>query len=320
MKNLKFLYLGLLCATLVLFNSCKSDDEDTTPEIVDIVATAQATDDLSMLVEAVVKTDLTATLQGDGPFTVLAPNNAAFQTLLNDNADWNSIDDIPTAALKDILLFHVIGANVKAADLTDSYVTTANTAAPNEEQVALQIDVTGGVVFNGSSNPITTDVEATNGTVHIINKVMSPPNVVDFALNNPAFSSLVAALTRSDNMTNFVEVLSGEGPFTVFAPTNAAFDALLAGNADWNTLADIPVGTLDAVLKYHVVGANAQSDELTNGQELSTLNGDLITVSTTDGVSLSTTSGQSAVGVAIPDVQGTNGVVHAVSSVLVPQL
>ncbi|MFT4666755.1 MAG: putative surface protein with fasciclin (FAS1) repeats [Polaribacter sp.] len=319
MKNFKFFFLGLLCVNLFLFSSCGSDDEDNEPstEIVDIVATAQGVADLSMLVEAVIKTDLTATLQSDGPFTVFAPNNAAFQALLDTNADWSSIEDIPTAALTDILLFHVLGANVNSTDLTDSYVTTAS-LGPDDKQVALQIDVTGGVVFNGSANPVTVDVEATNGTVHIINEVMLRPTVVNHALNNPAFSSLVAALTRTGNTTDFVAVLSGDGPFTVFAPTNDAFDALIAGSADWNSLDDIPEATLDAVLKYHVFGGgNVQAGQLTDGQVVPMLNGSDITIDLSDGAKITTASGQS-VDIIITDVQGTNGVVHAVNSVLLP--
>ncbi|MFT5913186.1 MAG: putative surface protein with fasciclin (FAS1) repeats, partial [Paraglaciecola sp.] len=104
---------------------------------------------------------------------------------------------------------------------------------------------------------------------------------------------------------------------TVFAPTNAAFQELLDSNDDWTALADIPVATLEAVLTYHVVsGANVQSDELTDNQEIAALGGTL-TVDLTDGAKLETTSGQS-VGIVIVDVQGTNGVVHAVSSVLLP--
>jgi len=181
----------------------------------------------------------------------------------------------------------------------------------------LQVDVTGGVKFNGSATPTTTDIATTNGTVHIIDEVMLPPSVVSLALNNPAFSTLVAALTRTDLMTDYVSILSGDGPFTVFAPTNDAFQALLDSNDEWSSLDDIPLTTLEAVLNYHVVsGANVQSDELTDNQEVMTLGG-MITVDLTEGVKIETTSGQS-VGVAIADVQGANGVVHAVGGVLLP--
>jgi uncharacterized surface protein with fasciclin (FAS1) repeats len=316
MKNLKFLFIGLLALNLFVFTSCSDDDSTPEPEALSIVDTAIATADLSILVQALQSADLVTALQADGPFTVFAPTNQAFQDLLDDVPAWTTLEDIPAATLSNVLLFHVVSGNVKAADLTDTYVPTLS-PAPNSEAVSLKIDVTGGVQFNGSASPVTTDIEATNGTIHIINKVMLPPSVVGIALDNDNFSTLVAALTREDLTTNFVGILSGDGPFTVFAPTNAAFQELLDSNDDWTALADIPVATLEAVLTYHVVsGENVQSDELTDNQEIAALGGTL-TVDLTDGAKLETTSGQS-VGIVIVDVQGTNGVVHAVSSVLLP--
>ena len=317
MKNFKFLFIGLLTLNLFVLTSCGDDDTtDPETEVMSIVDTAIATDDLSILVEALQAADLVTALQADGPFTVFAPTNQAFQDLLDATPAWTTLSDIPTETLKNVLLFHVVSGDVKAADLTDTYVPTLS-PAPNAEAVSLKVDVTGGVQFNGSANPITTDIAATNGVIHIIDKVMLPPNVVNIALDNDNFSTLVAALTREDLTTDFVGILSGTGPFTVFAPTNAAFQALLDSNPDWNGLSDIPVATLEAVLTYHVVsGANVQSKELTDNQSVTTIGGTL-TVDLSAGAKLETTSGQSA-NIIIVDVQGTNGVVHAVDTVLLP--
>lgn len=319
MKNLKPLFYFLLLAGAMTFTSCGDDDDDDnmTSEPSSIVETAQATDNLSLLVDALVQTGLDNTLALNGPFTVLAPTNDAFQELLDSNAAWNSLSDIDNATLSNVLLFHVLGAEVTAAELTDSYVTTASTG-PNNEQISLQIDVTGGVVFNGSASPITTDIEASNGIVHIIDEVMLPPSVVNIALNNNGFSSLVAALTRSDLTTDFISILSGTGPFTVFAPTDAAFQALLDSNIEWNTLADIPVATLEAVLSYHVVsGANVQSDMLSDGQTITAFSEETFDIDLSNGPAINTTSGQT-VNIILPDVQGTNGIVHAIDAVLIP--
>ncbi len=319
MKNFKFLTCLFLFAGLFTFTSCDDDEAmpDPEPTPMNIVETAQATDDLSLLVDALVQADLVSTLESDGPFTVFAPNNAAFQALLDSNPSWNSLADIDNNVLANILKFHVLGARVPAADLSDSYVTTLATDAPNDEQIVLQIDVTGGVTFNGTTEPITTDIETTNGIVHIVDEVMLPPSVVVLALNNDNFSSLVLALTREDLDTDYVDILSGDGPFTVFAPTNAAFQALLDSNEEWDALGDIPAETLTAVLNYHVVsGANVQSDQLSDNQEVESLGGTL-TVDLNDGAKLETTSGQS-VNISVLDVQGSNGVVHAVDMVLVP--
>ena len=108
------------------------------------------------------------------------------------------------------------------------------------------------------------------------------------------------------------------GPYTVFAPTNSAFQALLDSNASWNSLADVPIATLEAVLKYHVfAGGNVQSGQLTDNQEITMFSGGKVTVDLSSGAKLETTSGQSVV-ISITDVQGTNGVIHAIDSVLLP--
>lgn len=285
----------------------------------DIVETAIATDNLSILVSALQTADLVDALKGDGPFTVFAPTNTAFQALLDSNASWNSLSDIPVETLTSVLLFHVVSGKVMSTDLSDTYAKTLATG-PNDENISLQIEVDGGVEFNGDSKPVTVDVEASNGVVHIIDKVMLPPNVVTLALNNSGFTSLVAALTDSRHTTDFVSVLTGDGPFTVFAPTNAAFQALLDSNTSWNSLSDISIEVLDAVLKYHVVnGANVQADQLVNG-DVGTLGGN-ITIDLSNGAQIKTTSDQTVnilVGDATNDVQGANGVIHAIDAVLIP--
>jgi len=318
MKNFKKLLPLLL--VLFLFQSCNDNDDIVVLETQTIADLASASPNLSSLVTALQRADLVSTLAEDGAYTVFAPTNQAFQDLLDTNADWNTINDIPVATLRSVLLFHVLGTEVRSTQLSDTYVNTLATG-PNDEPLSLQVEVTGAIEFNGDATPTTTlDVDADNGVIHVINKVMLPPNVVTLALNNAGFTSLVAALTDTRHTTDFVDVLSGNGPFTVFAPTNAAFQDLLDSNMAWNTIADIPIGTLDAVLKYHVVnGFNVQADELTNGP-VATLGGD-ITIDITSGAQIVTSSQQTVniiVGAATNDVQGTNGVVHAVDAVLLP--
>ena len=320
-SKLKISYLLLLFFGVSLFTACDDDDDNNgggtvTPTPTTIVDLASADADLSTLVAALGSANLAGTLAGDGPFTVFAPSNAAFQELLDSNPDWNSLDDIPSDVLTSVLLFHVVSGEVMSTDLSDTYVNTLSTG-PNSEAVSLQVNVTGGITFNGDAMPTDVDLDASNGVIHKIDKVMLPPNVVTLALNNSAFSTLVAALTDSRHTTDFVSVLSGDGPFTVFAPTNDAFQALLDSNPDWNGLADIPIETLEAVLLYHVVGsANVQADELTDGQTVTKLGG-TSTVDLSSGARLVTTSGQE-VNIIITDVKGSHGVVHAIDQVLLP--
>ncbi|WP_038005891.1 fasciclin domain-containing protein [Tenacibaculum sp. 47A_GOM-205m] len=316
-KNLtSLMFLGLFLS-FGLLTSCSNDDDPIIEKPKSIVDVAVADSNLSILVSALQKADLVSALQADGPFTVFAPTDTAFQALLDSNDSWNSLDDIPVETLKSVLLFHVISGEVKAADLSNTYVNTLSTG-PNDDMLSLQVEVDGAVEFNGDSKPIATDVMASNGVIHTIDKVMLPANVVTLALNNSGFTSLVAALTDSRHTTDFVSLLSQEGPYTIFAPTNDAFQALLDSNDSWNSLADIPIATLEAVLKYHVfAGGNVQSDELSDDQEITMFDGNIVTVDLSSGAKLDTSSGQS-VTISLTDVQGTNGVVHVVSSVLLP--
>ncbi|WP_299011037.1 fasciclin domain-containing protein [uncultured Tenacibaculum sp.] len=316
-KNLTSVFFLGLFLSFGLLTSCSDDNDPVIEKPKTIVDVAVADSNLSTLVSALQKADLVSALQAEGSFTVFAPTNAAFQALLDSNDSWNSLDDIPLETLKSVLLFHVISGEVKAADLSNTYVKTLSTG-PNDEMLSLQVEVDGAVEFNGDSKPIATDIMASNGVIHTIDKVMLPANVVTLALNNSSFTSLVAALTDSRHTTDFVSLLSKEGPYTIFAPTNDAFQALLDSNDSWNSLADIPIATLEAVLKYHVfAGGNVQSDELTDNQEITMFDGNIVTVDLTNGAKLETTSGQS-VTISLTDVQGTNGVVHVVSSVLLP--
>ncbi|KOY50874.1 fasciclin domain-containing protein [Polaribacter dokdonensis] len=311
----KFLSILLV---VVFFSSCEDDNDTITLETNTIVDVA-VNNNLSSLVAAVTRADLVSTLSSNGSFTVFAPTNDAFQDLLDSNANWNSIDDIPVETLRSVLLFHVLEGEVMSTDLSNTYVNTLS-SGPNDEPLSLQVEVTGSVLFNGDATPLTTDVAASNGVVHVIDKVMLPPNVVTLALNNDGFTSLVAALTDSRHTTDFVSILNGDGPFTVFAPTNDAFQDLLDSDQSWNSLADVPIATLDAVLKYHVVnGANVQGNQLSNG-DVSVLGGS-ITIDLSTGVQIKTTSNQTVniiVSPATNDVQGTNGVVHAIDTVLLP--
>ncbi|RSC95705.1 fasciclin domain-containing protein [Tenacibaculum singaporense] len=316
-KNLtSVLFLGLFLS-FGLLTSCSDDDDPVVEKTKTIVDVAVADSNLSVLVSALQKADLVSALQAEGAFTVFAPTNTAFQALLDSNDSWSSLDDIPVETLKSVLLFHVITGEVKAADLSNTYVKTLSTG-PNDEMLSLQVEVDGAVEFNGDSKPIATDIMASNGVIHTIDKVMLPANVVTLALNNSGFTSLVAALTDDRHTTDFVSLLNQDGPYTIFAPTNDAFQALLDSNDSWNSLADIPIGTIEAVLKYHVfAGGNVQSDELNDNQEITMFDGNMVTVDLSSGAKLDTSSGQSVV-ISLTDVQGTNGVIHVVDSVLLP--
>lgn len=324
MKNSKILTILMLAFVFTAFTSCSDDDDDTaapTPSSSQktIADLAIANDETDSLVVALSRAGLVTTFQNAGNYTVFAPNNAAFRAFLSAE-NFNSISDIPVGTLESVLKYHVLNTEVKAANLTDNtYGVTLNTASPDLDATVVEVDVTGGVKLNNNASVETPDIDASNGVIHIIDKVITTKNVVELAINDERFSSLVAALTAFN--FGYTTILSGTGPFTVFAPTNQAFDNLIASNAAWNSLSDIDSLTLAGVLTYHVVnGSNVQSSELKQGDVITTLNTGTLSVDLSNGAQLITgNTMQAAVNIIVTDVQGNNGVIHAVEEVLLPQ-
>jgi len=297
------------------FSSCNSDDDDNMQS--NIVELAVATPDLSSLVAAVQRAGLVDALSdASANLTVFAPTNAAFATFLADN-NFNSVDDIPVPVLQQVLLNHVLGTEVKAANVSTGYFNTLATYNGTSSNIDMFIN-TDGLKINGYSNIGATDIDASNGVVHLVDAVIGIPKVPTFAVANPDFSILVQALTRSDLNTNYATFLEGNGPFTVFAPTNAAFVAAL-GELMLPDLASIPAATLEAVLTYHVVsGANVLAGTLTEGQVVTTAQTGTFTVSLSGGAKITDGAGR-VTNIIATDIQGSNGVVHAVDRVLLPQ-
>jgi len=322
MKNSMIWFSGLLLlGALFTFTACGDDDDDNMDNMdpQNIVEFAANSDDYTTLAAAVQAAGLDGALSGEGPFTVFAPNNAAFQALLDSNDDWNELGDIPTATLSAVLTNHVLAEEaVGSSDLQAGYYTTLSETTFGGALTSLYVNLDDGVKLNGDVTVTVPDVEVSNGVIHGVDAVIGLPNVVTFATSNPALSSLVAALTRDDLSTDFVGTLSGAGPFTVFAPTNDAFQALLDGNDDWNALGDIPVATLEAVLSYHVTTAgNVRSSDLMDDMDVPTIGGSSLTVDLS-GDDVVIEGANSSAKVVLPNIQGTNGVVHVIDTVLLP--
>jgi len=319
----KSVFLLLVMLTTI---SCSDDDNVEMQGPLTIVETALATPSLSNLVAALQAADgnLVGVLNSTGPFTVLAPTNAAFEKFLFDN-NFASLNDVPTDVLSVILLNHVISGEVMAADLIASdagYTSTLATGAGGNA-MSLYFNTSNGVKFNGISNVVTADIDASNGVIHVVDEVIGLPTVVDFALADPTFETLVAALTRSDLTFDYVGTLStpngtAPAPFTVFAPTNAAFADLLT-ELDVESLSDIDEPTLKATLDHHAVaGFNVQSSGLTDNLTITTLGGD-IEANVTGGATLTDANGRISA-IVVVDVQAANGVIHAIDKVILPPL
>ena len=309
---MNFRLLMLLMAGIMLVSACNKDDDDDNggdPKK-NIVEIAMNDSELSILVEALTKAELVSTLQGPGPFTVFAPTNAAFEALFT-TLGIGGIDDLSKETLKPILLYHVLAMSAKSADIQTGYFMTVNASAPGNNHASLFINKGSNVRINAASTVTTADIEASNGVIHKVNAVILPLNIVGLAVSNPDFSILVEALVAAD----LVDALNGDGPFTVFAPNNAAFEAILA-DLGLDSVSEIPIEYLTNVLLYHVVSGNVRSEDIVPGT-LATLNPNAsleISFSGPDVMINGSTK------VTVVDVQGTNGVIHAIDNVLLPEI
>jgi uncharacterized surface protein with fasciclin (FAS1) repeats len=255
-------------------------------------------------------------------FTFFAPTNQAFATFLAANG-FSNLSQVPQALLRDILNNHLVKGKKLAADLQTGYLKTFSTAgsATRQSPLSLYVDKTTGVKLNGVSNVVTPNITFGFVVVHIVDKVIPLPTIVTHATANASFTSLVGALT-SPGQPNFVSVLSGTGPFTVFAPTNGAFTSLNTELAPGG-IASVSAANLTKVLQYHVVGnANVLASSLTNNQIVTPI----LTPSQTFKIQLPSTGPQIKDAsnriskIIATDVQCTNGVVHVLDKVLLPVL
>ncbi|GAA4955357.1 hypothetical protein GCM10023314_31350 [Algibacter agarivorans] len=323
MKNLKSLKLfsALLVFTLLTF-SCSDDDNDIiefvpTQSIVEI---ASSTNQLSQLVLALTKyPDLVDLLSSDGTFTVFAPNDDAFDALLNAIGQ-ASINDIPEDVLKSVLQYHVYtAAALEASQVTSGTITMAS--GEDADVVANSNSVT-----IANATVIAIDGIATNGVVHIIDNVMVPPSILPIvgtivapAYFNKNFSTLIDAVQAAD--PSILALLLGNGPtdegLTLFAPTNDAFVA--AGITDLAAVADV----VNEVLAYHVVNGTILSTDLPTttiaSEGIPTLleGFSFYLTNKEDGDSVSI-NGKTQVVLDAANIPASNGVVHVINRTLIP--
>jgi uncharacterized surface protein with fasciclin (FAS1) repeats len=293
------------------FSACKkSSSGGSTDSTINGIVSSNA--DFSTLNAGVVKAGLAATLSSTGPFTVFAPNNAAFTA---SGITSQVLASLSPAQVKNILLYHTIAAKIMAAQVPAG--PNAAVAAANGDSLYVTKNANG--VFVNGIQVTKADVAASNGIIHVIGKVLMPPsgNIVQVAQSDTTFSYLVAAVLRaSEGGTNVAAILSGKGPFTVFAPTNNAFRA-----AGFPTIASVqaaPSATLTSILTYHVIGARVFSSDLSNGLQASTLNGGKVTFGLTSGATVKGNSNPTPSNIIATNIVATNGVVHVIDQVLLP--
>ena len=317
--------IGIALLTLTIF-SC-SDDDNNTPAQQTIASIAASNPELSTLVTALNITGLTATLNGTGQYTVFAPTNAAFNTYLTANGFAN-INAVPVPTLKAILLNHVIGSEIKSTAIpAATYVSTLSpiNATPTSPTISMFVQKAGtNVTLNGGIDSkgavvTTADVDASNGVIHIVNRVIQIPTLVDHVIDNPEFDTLQTIVTSTDQaaVLSALSGLTATAPATLFAPNNAAFTAALGtgGFANGATPAQVT-----KVLQYHVTLGNVRSSQLTNNQVVPMYTDPVQNVTVILGVlTVDIRDTQNILSrVFQADIQASNGVIHGVNKVLRP--
>ena len=281
-----------------------------------IVEVARSAGGFDTLLTAVEVAGLVDVLNGEGPFTVLAPTDDAFAALPEGTVD-SLVADAQGggSALADILSLHVASGRVLSSDLSDGQVVTTLNGD-------LTVAISEGVVTfsnaQGSAQVVMADIEASNGVIHVIDTVLltppAPKTILETADDAGSFTTLLTAV----DVAGLTETLNGEGPFTVFAPTDDAFAALPEGVVETLVMGAMNGDPgLASVLQAHVVaGAAVLSSELSDGQVVSTLNGDVTINVTEAGVTV--TMGEVTANVVMADIEASNGVIHVIDAVIVP--
>ena len=271
----------------------------------------------STLVAAVQAAGLAETLSGEGPFTVFAPTDEAFAALPEGTLD-NLLLPENKQQLTDILLYHVVPGKVMAADVAGMNGQMADTALEGQ-QISIQADM-GSVSLNENVSLIETDIEASNGVIHVIDSVLLPPSgetetgmetmdIVDTAVADGRFTTLVSAVQAAE----LVDTLKGEGPFTVFAPTDEAFAALPEGTLDTLLLPENKQQLTD-ILLYHVVPGQVMAADVAGLTSATTALGQDATVTVEDGRVFLNDN----VEIIVTDIETSNGVIHVIDTVLIP--
>ncbi|MDR9401849.1 MAG: fasciclin domain-containing protein [Halothece sp. Uz-M2-17] len=329
-----FLTLGISTATTAATLPSTKPQNSNSPQSIqltqaeaDIVTVASSSETFSTLVQAVKAADLVETLQGEGPFTVFAPTNQAFAQLPDGVVEF-LLQPENKDLLVDVLSYHVVSGAVTSTQLETGMVDSLNGE--------LSVDISDQGVMVNNANVIQADVEASNGVIHAVDQVLlsedltetiqsrmestsaSPEetqsaeaeesqDIVSIASNNDNFSTLVQAVQAAD----LVETLQGEGPFTVFAPTNQAFATLPDGVVEF-LLQPENKDLLVDVLTYHVVSGAVTSEQIEPGT-VDALGGGLAVAVSGDRVIVNNAS------VIQADIEASNGVIHAVNQVLLPE-
>lgn len=298
--NLKYLSAGALALSAVAMAGLPAQETKDAARTarLDIFDTAAEAGTFQTLLTAAKAAGLVDTLKGKGPMTLFAPTDEAFKRLPAGTVEALLLDKPKLTA---ILKYHLMAQEVPAAKLIE--MTWGETMDGQSFRIEVSDD---GVTVDGA-RIVKADVRATNGIIHVIDTVIMPrPNIVDTAVAAGSFKTLATALKAA----GLIDALKGNGPFTVFAPTDAAFAKLPEGTLEaW--LNDVP--KLQAILKYHVVSGRYHSDDLPASSSFKTLQGDTVNVKKSKDGKVTVNE----VNVTATDILAGNGVIYSINTVIV---
>ena len=265
----------------------------------DIVDTAVSAGSFTILAKALTEANLVGALKGEGPFTVFAPTDEAFKKLPKGTLE-TLLKPENRDMLVGILTYHVVPGELDAGKvLSNKTLTTLN---------GQRTDIADGKIDNATI--IKTDIECSNGIIHVIDEVILPESdsILDIASSAGSFNTLAAALEAAD----LVDALKGDGPFTVFAPTDEAFAALPEGTVE-SLLKPENKDQLRAILLYHVVEGRVYADQAIKAGEAETLQGTDVKINKSWGnVKINDAK------VTTADIEASNGVIHVIDRVILP--
>jgi transforming growth factor-beta-induced protein len=329
MKTMKHLFLSKLVSGVIGFSAlmgCAGNDGQASSslpvassngkgaQLSDIVDTAVGAGNFSVLATALGAAELVDTLKSAGPFTVFAPTDEAFAKIPSEQLDAILADK---ALLTKILTYHVVAGRLLAADVLGQSTLTSVEGSP------INVSLNGDAAFVNESKIILTDVLASNGVIHAIDTVLLPPaeeapaeeapaaeapmmDIIDTAVGNGNFTVLATALTEA----GLLDTLKSAGPFTVFAPTDAAF-AKIPSEQLSAILADKAL--LTKILTYHVVAGKLAASDVLASCSLTSVEGSAIKVSLNGSDAFVNQSK-----ITLTDVFASNGVIHVIDTVLLP--
>jgi transforming growth factor-beta-induced protein len=290
--------------SLAAIFTCSLSAQATNPKKADIVDTAVAAGSFKTLAAALGAANLVDTLKGKGPFTVFAPTDAAFAKLPKGTVE-SLLEKKNLGKLTSILTYHVVPGNMMAGQvLKQSGLVTVN-----GQRAGLAMDKKTGASISGAKI-IKTDIQCSNGVIHVIDAVMLPTagDIVDVAAKAGSFKTLIAAAKAA----GLVETLKGKGPLTVLAPTDEAFAKLPAGTVA-NLLKPENKAQLVKILTYHVVAGRAFAKDVAGAKQVQSVEGSPIKITAKKGKVMANEAT-----IIATDINASNGVVHVIDRVIMP--